>query len=223
VPLRIEPHERQSAASARSGDAIADRALRQARFLIAELAGRIVAAFDVRPQEAGELDRFITFGACVIDLQQHTMTIVNAGHIAPLIYRKATGQFEQGTTSDQTGLPLGIIEGNTFGACQVELRPGDSLILYTDGVTDAMSVDNRPFTTEAVRAAILSESGLAAGPHRPDHIGKSVLDAVRRHAAGRAQVDDTARVGYGRLDAHGSMTTAATQEHGPAAGSPPAA
>src|SRR5207247_9910865 len=33
-------------------------------------------------QEAGELDRFITFGACVLDLGQHTMTIVNAGHIA---------------------------------------------------------------------------------------------------------------------------------------------
>ena len=58
VPLRIQPHQRQPAVAGRRPiDPIADRALRQDRLLIAELARRIVAPFDVGAEEAGELDR----------------------------------------------------------------------------------------------------------------------------------------------------------------------
>ena len=57
-----------------------------------------------------------------------------------------------------------------------------------------------PIVLDGIRAAVLNESALAAGPYRPDYIGKSVLDAVRKHSLGRAQNDDIALVCFGRLE-----------------------
>src|SRR5262249_33156763 len=44
-------------------------------------------------QEAGQLDRFVTFGGCLLDLQKHTLHVVSAGHQPPVVYRAATKSF----------------------------------------------------------------------------------------------------------------------------------
>src|SRR5581483_4021108 len=99
---------------------------------------------------------------------------------------------------DLAGPPLGLVEGYTYPPGEVTLRPGDCLLLYTDGVTDALDGQNKAFATKGVRAAVLDEA--ATGVCRPDVVGARVLDAVRRHAAGRPQYDDIALVCFGRLD-----------------------
>ena len=105
-------------------------------------------------QEAGELDRFVTFGACVLDLHQHTMTVVNAGHIPPMIHRAATKNFEEGCTKDQTGFPLGILEGVPYDCNTITLMPGDSVVLYTDGVSESKSRDDKDFGMDGIMNAI---------------------------------------------------------------------
>src|SRR4051794_36273369 len=92
-------------------------------------------------QEAGELDRFVTFGACLLDLADHTVQVANAGHQPPLIYRAATGKYEEGCTNDQTGLPLGIVDGIGYECNKFELGPGDCVVLYTDGISESHSRD----------------------------------------------------------------------------------
>jgi sigma-B regulation protein RsbU (phosphoserine phosphatase) len=144
-------------------------------------------------QEAGQLDRFVTFCGCVIDLQAHTVTTVSAGHHAPLIYRAATQAYEDGCTRDQTGFPLGIMEGIPYESNTFALAPGDCVVLFTDGVDESRSKDERDFDMEGVYAA------LKPGPMTPKEMGIRLVDAVKRHALGRKPHDDMTVVTFGRL------------------------
>jgi serine phosphatase RsbU (regulator of sigma subunit) len=169
---------------------------------------------------AGTMDRFVTLAATVLDPSRNTVTVLNAGHMTPLIFRRHAWTLEEAIPNERCGLPLGIVEGSKFESAKVELQPGDTVMMYTDGVSDALSVDNRPFTLDGIRAAVLNETALAGGPYRPDYIGKRVLDAVRKHSTGRAQNDDIALVCFGRLGSMASVSNAGTDEHGATALAP---
>jgi phosphoserine phosphatase RsbU/P len=144
-------------------------------------------------QEAGRLDRFVTFAAGLLDPTTHKVTFANAGHIVPIIHRKATGQFEDGMTSDQTGLPLGIVEGIPYAANTVTLAPGDCVLLITDGITESRDKDEREFQMKGVIAA------MRAGPMTPKAMVDRLLDAVHKHALGRKPHDDLTVVAFGRV------------------------
>jgi sigma-B regulation protein RsbU (phosphoserine phosphatase) len=144
-------------------------------------------------QEAGLLDRFVTFGACVLDLHQHSMTVVNAGHIPPLIYRAATKTFEQGCTKDQTGFPLGILEGIPYDCNTVTLNVGDCVVLITDGISESKNREEKDFGMEGLLSC------LNPGPMNPKSMGERLLDAVNKHAIGRKPHDDLTVVTFGRM------------------------
>jgi phosphoserine phosphatase RsbU/P len=149
---------------------------------------------------AGNMDRFVTFAAAVLDPNENVVTVLNAGHMPPLLYCPTSGTLVDAIDADLGGPPLGLVEGYEYPAAQVTLQPGDSLLLYTDGVTDATNVQNQAFGMKGVRDAVLDEGSIGAGPPRPDVVGRQLLEAVRRHSAGRPQNDDIALVCFGRLD-----------------------
>jgi serine phosphatase RsbU (regulator of sigma subunit)/pSer/pThr/pTyr-binding forkhead associated (FHA) protein len=149
----------------------------------------------------GAMDRFVTFAAAVLDPVENVVTILNAGHMPPLLFCPASGTLVDAIEADLCGPPLGLIEGCQYAPARIALGPSDSLLLYTDGVTDATNALNQPFAMKGIRDAILDESPLAAsGPPRPDVVGQRLVEAVRRHSAGRPQNDDIAVVCFGRLD-----------------------
>ena len=158
---------------------------------------------------AGNMDRFVTFAAAVLDPVQNSVSIVNAGHMPPLLYCPTSGTLVDAIDAELGGPPLGLVEGYEYQAAQVALQPGDSLLLYTDGVTDATNTQNQAFAMKGIREAILDDSVVGGGPPRPDVVGRQLLEGVRRHSAGRAQNDDIALVCFGRLDAtaSGPITT----------------
>jgi serine phosphatase RsbU (regulator of sigma subunit) len=149
---------------------------------------------------AGSMDRFVTFAAAVLDPVQNAVTVVNAGHMPPLLYCPTSGTLVDAIDADLGGPPLGLVEGYQYQSAQVALQQGDSLILYTDGVTDASNAQNQPFAMKGIRAAVLNEDAVGSGPPRPEVVGRQLLEAVRKHSAGRAQNDDIALVCFGRLD-----------------------
>ncbi len=143
--------------------------------------------------QAGLMDRFVTLAATVLDPVAHAVTIINAGHMAPLIYRHATGTVEDGISNEKSGLPLGVYEGFCYESSRVELNPGDSVLLFTDGVTDAMNDKNVQFQMKGIQTAI------QGGPHSTPQLGDRIVKAVRQHSAGRSQqFDDIALVCFGR-------------------------
>ena len=149
-------------------------------------------------------DRFITLLASVLDPEKNQVTMVNAGHVAPWIYRHATRSLEKPVPESVSSWAIGWVPGNEFESITVELQPGDTLILCTDGILDAESADGRRFTEDGVvRAVMVNDPDVAL---TAQHIGKRIIDAVTAHAANHPQFDDIALVCYGRLETAGSPT-----------------
>jgi len=151
-----------------------------------------VARLNALMTQSGIADRFVTLVAAILDPATHTVTLVNAGHPSPLIYHRATRSVAEATSLDVAGLPLGVEGGFAFASCQVGLEPGDSILAFTDGVTEAMDVNNVQFQTKAVHAAVQGDA------HSPRALGERVVKVVKQFAAGRSPHDDIALVGFGR-------------------------
>jgi serine phosphatase RsbU (regulator of sigma subunit) len=94
--------------------------------------------------------RFTTAVLCEYDLGSRRLTYVNAGHNAPIL-RRANGAFE---TLETGGLPLGIKIGAEYETATVELRPGDALIFFTDGVVEAFNQSGEEFGNTRWQGAI---------------------------------------------------------------------
>ena len=106
----------------------------------------------------------------------------SAGHNPPRVRRAATGNVE--ALRDAAGLPLGIMDSEDYADARVTLDPGDVLVLYTDGITEARN-DQRGFFEEASLDAAI---GGAEGT--PQQIIDRTMAAVQRHADGREADDD---------------------------------
>jgi serine phosphatase RsbU (regulator of sigma subunit) len=142
--------------------------------------------------QSGIVDRFVTLVAAILDPVSHTVTLVNAGHPSPLHYRRATRRVDKVTNNEVSGFPIGVQSGAEYASCQVRLEPGDCLLAFTDGVTEAMDVNNVPLRTQGIYSVLQGQAG------SPRALGERVFKAVMQFAAGRSQHDDIALVGFGR-------------------------
>jgi phosphoserine phosphatase RsbU/P len=85
--------------------------------------------------------KFVTFCYAVIDTDAHTIIYANAGHNHPILCH-AGGSIERLTT---TGLVLGVASDWNYTSSQRTVGPGDRLVCFTDGLTEALSVDEEEF------------------------------------------------------------------------------
>lgn len=86
-------------------------------------------------------DKFITFWYCVIDVHARSMTYAGAGHWPPILFRKSG----QAISLREGGTPLGIFPDQIYEHARVNLEPGDQLVLYTDGLTEATNSEGEEF------------------------------------------------------------------------------
>jgi phosphoserine phosphatase RsbU/P len=132
--------------------------------------------------EGGGLDIYITFLLVMLDVSRHHLFVVNAGHPSPLIRRQGGTLEEFGKAS--SGLPLAIMRDYSYQVVETTLAAGEDVILYTDGVTDAVNAAGDWFGEARLRQAISSAGPGAAAT------GEAVVRAVQHHAADRPQFDD---------------------------------
>ena len=135
-------------------------------------------------------ERFITFLLVFLDGERHALTVVNAGHMGPMI-RRSDGRIEV-IGEEQSGPPLGIMEDRVYESVSTSINPGDIVLLYTDGVNEALDNEGQLFGIERLKQS------LATAPSEVGKVGDSILDAVRHHVAGRSQSDDITLVCFGR-------------------------
>ena len=109
---------------------------------------------------------------------------VNCGHLPPLLLRK-NGTLER---LDPGSTVLGMFSDWECTAAEAELESGDTLLLYTDGITEAMSDDGREFGEEGLIEAVRAECDLPV-----ERLLERVLERVRVFS-GREQEDDIALV-----------------------------
>jgi phosphoserine phosphatase RsbU/P len=151
---------------------------------------RVVAQLNDDLCAARTEGRFVTFLLVLLDAERHQLTLANAGHMPPLI-RRSEGRIEA-VGKGQAGVPLGIDAGQPYEAVRTALGPGDVVVLYTDGINEAMDREDRQFGFERLREA------LASAPPGTEAVGGAILAAVRRHVAGHSQSDDMTLVCFGR-------------------------
>ncbi|MDA1159708.1 MAG: SpoIIE family protein phosphatase [Planctomycetota bacterium] len=135
--------------------------------------------------------RFITCAMAVLEPAKHEIVLVSAGHLPP-IARDLEGNVEQ-IDGDDTGLPLGIIPDQTFVQSVHPLKQGDTWVLYTDGVTEAMKPNREIYGSKRLQAFIKS------GPLEVDALVKATVDDVNRFAGGHSQSDDLCIVAFQRV------------------------
>lgn len=117
--------------------------------------------------------RFTTAFLAEYDPATRRFAWVNAGHNSPVILR-ATGSLER---LESGGLPLGITTHTSFSASESSLQPGDTLILFTDGVVEAFDASGNEFTDARWLGVIRSLPRLNA-QQSLDYLLKSVSDFV---------------------------------------------
>lgn len=138
------------------------------------------------------LDRFVTLVLVLLDTQAHRIGIVNAGHMPPIVRSAKSGDINL-VAVEESGLPLGILEDTDYQYVEVKLEPGDTVVLYTDGINESMDADGNQLTTRR-----LVEEIRISQTKSPEAIGKVICDAVRRHAGAQPPIDDMCLVCLGR-------------------------
>jgi len=145
-----------------------------------------------------QLATFVTMFLGRFDDRGHTMTYCNAGHSPPLVLRK---QDRRNPISwlQPTGAAIGLVEQSQIPSETVTLAPGDILLLYTDGVTEAVNRQEEEFGRERLAALVRQESDLSA---------KELVEALRHmlqeFTGGQPLADDTTFVACRIADGFGS-------------------
>ena len=144
----------------------------------------IVRRIDAAVGDAFGGDRFVTGIVGTLDLRTGVFTRVRAGHPRPLLLRE--NRVVKALQCPPT-LPLGVgvLE---IGVCEEQLEPGDRVLLYTDGVTEARSADGEFFGVDRLGDFAGRES--ASGAAAPEML-RRLTQAVLTHQEGQLQDDAT--------------------------------
>ena len=125
--------------------------------------------------------RFITLFFAVYDPSHGRLSYVNAGQNPPLV-RRTDGTYER---LGATGVALGMFDQSTYTAMETSLQPGEMLVLYSDGITEAEDPSGRPLEEAGLEDVVTTYSIFSAA-----EIGAAVLKAVERHAKAPKFGDD---------------------------------
>jgi sigma-B regulation protein RsbU (phosphoserine phosphatase) len=127
-------------------------------------------------------DKFITFFWGRLDPEQKRLTYVNAGHNPPIVVH-GDGSVER---LSHGGLILGVMKTIVpYQEGSIDLRHGDVIVFYTDGVSEAMDARGSDYTEERLENLVRSLSALPAG-----EIHRSIIKEIQTFSAGAPQSDD---------------------------------
>lgn len=130
--------------------------------------------------------RFVTAFLAIYDPVTRRFTYARAGHNPPVLMKPVTpGSGWTMARLDANGnIPLGITEGVTYDETTITLEPGQTLVLYTDGITEAMSPEGRMFGVEGIEASLTECTGY------PQCAIGHITTTLKEHEAGIRPNDD---------------------------------
>lgn len=155
--------------------------------------GRVLGWMNRAVHESGHDDIFVTLVYCLLDARSGLLTIANAGHMPPLV-RRAT-ELDVRTLDRISGLPLGVLPDTEYESERFQLRTGDTILLYSDGLCEAMSPSQEMYGMTRL------ERSLARGPSDAESALSRALNDMQKHVDGAPQFDDTTVVCAGLDDA----------------------
>jgi len=131
--------------------------------------------------ESSSSNRYATFFYANYDPASHSLTYVNWGHNPPLVFR-TSGAMER---LDTGGPVIGLLPMSFYQQAIVTMEPGDVLVAFTDGVSEAMNADQQEWGEDRLIDCVRQCSGLFA-----QETIRRIIDATDAFAAGARQHDD---------------------------------
>src|SRR5205823_6147433 len=130
--------------------------------------------------EHSEVGRYATVFFGLLDNDGH-LEFINAGHPSPILIRRGAADeaFTEGS------FPVGLVPEAQYTAACVKLEPGDTLVLFTDGVTEAMDPEEQLFGVPRLRQVLTGQMQCPL-----EQLQKCVLEAVENFTRGARQADD---------------------------------
>jgi sigma-B regulation protein RsbU (phosphoserine phosphatase) len=138
--------------------------------------------------------RFITLFVASYDPRTGDLEFVNAGQTPPLL-RRQDGSVERLITG---GIALGMFEGSTYQAGRGRLEPGDAVVMYSDGITEAEDPAGEPFDEYGLVRTLALYPGTYTAATAAS-VGHAIFDAVERHRRDSRLGDDLSVLVLSRL------------------------
>ncbi|MDZ7260816.1 MAG: SpoIIE family protein phosphatase [candidate division KSB1 bacterium] len=135
--------------------------------------------------------KYATLFYGILDGQKHQLCYSNAGHNRPLLFREG----EEPVSLETAGIALSFMENFSYEEGVISLTPGDLLVIYSDGITEAMNTSDEEFGEEKLAALVKENMGKSA-----NGLIKKVIDAVKQHAGDRPPMDDMTVIVIKRTD-----------------------
>ena len=145
--------------------------------------------------------RFVTFWMGCLNLKSGKLEYVNAGHDSPILISKEGEREEREekrvgltvkTLPASENMPLGVWEEADYVSGSIMLKAGDALLLYTDGVTEAMDADGKAFGKERLfdAVSVIADHCRESDATWSKSLVAGLLEKIRRHSSGTNQSDD---------------------------------
>ncbi len=126
-------------------------------------------------------NNYVTFFYAVVNTENQKIIYTNAGHNAPILLRK-DGEIVRLQTG---GIVIGFLQNFEYRQEELNFTPGDILLLYTDGITEAMNAKNEEFGEERLIATLKANKD-----KNVYDIRKAIIQEVQKFSARKAQDDD---------------------------------
>jgi serine phosphatase RsbU (regulator of sigma subunit) len=150
----------------------------------------LVTRLNVQIGRQAPRTRFVTLFVAVLDPATGTLSYVNAGQNPPLL-RRGNGAYERLRAG---GMALGMFEDASYTTGTVDLVPGDVLVMYSDGITEAEDLSDQPFDEAGVQAVVDGQGWASA-----KELGWALFEAVETHSQERRLLDDLTVLAVRRL------------------------
>jgi sigma-B regulation protein RsbU (phosphoserine phosphatase) len=192
VPLEVIPMS-----NSRIGVMIADvsgKGVPAALFMaLSRIVVRVTAMWFKKPSEVisfanpiisnnSKTGMFVTLFYSIFDNKTRTMTYVNAGHNPPIMYHKNTGTIEE---LGLTGVAVGALDDARYEQQELKLSQGDVIVMYTDGITEAVNGSDEMYDVPRLIGLILEKSACPA-----QEIMDAIIGSVFTFSANQPQFDD---------------------------------
>ena len=131
-------------------------------------------------------ETFVTFFLGAFDPSSKKLTYCNAGHQPPLVFRKTRSKEDSIVFLQPTGAAIGLVEDAIFGEDSIELQKEDLLVLYTDGVTEAVNPQNQEFSREGMETLIWKVISMPV-----KEMVREIRKGIEEFSEGKPLEDDT--------------------------------
>jgi sigma-B regulation protein RsbU (phosphoserine phosphatase) len=104
-------------------------------------------------------DKYSTLFCGMLDVRTRKLTYVNAGQVRPMLLRSGDGQVER---LDGGGFPVGMLDASEYDEGEVLLQPGDTVLCFSDGISEATNAKNEMWNESEVEKIVRTCHGLTA-------------------------------------------------------------